>query len=115
MTDVRGIIDLENKLSIIQNYISVNSNTSVVKMIDNTNITEKELKEISKLIMEYPCSFSDNDKFIIEEGRCINLKKESINTSNYILENKLKKTEKENENLKKRIKLLELYIKNNGL
>tara|TARA_B100001057_G_scaffold219486_1_gene219850 strand:+ start:2524 stop:2871 length:348 start_codon:yes stop_codon:yes gene_type:complete len=115
MTSTTGIIDLENKLSLIQKYINVNSNTSVVKMIDNTNITEKELKEISKLIMEYPCSFSDNDKFIIEEGRCINLKKESINTSNYILENKLKKTEKENENLKKRIKLLELYIKNNGL
>ena len=115
MTSTTGIIDLENKLSLIQKYINVNSNVEVEKIMYETNIPEEELKEISKLIMEFPCSFSDNDKFIIEDGRCINLNKESINTSNYVLEYKLRKVKKENENLKKRIKLLELYIKNKGL
>ena len=115
MTNQSGITDFEEKLSLIQEYISVNNNVELEKMVLETNIPETEIAEISILIEKYPCSFSKNDKFIIEEGRCINLQKGNVNTSHHELENKLRKAKLENEQLKRRIKLLEMYINKKSL
>ena len=115
MSKQSGIVDFEEKLSLIQEYISVNNNVELEKMVLETNIPVSELAEISILIEKYPCSFSKNDKFIIEEGRCINLQKGNVNTSHHELENKLKKAKLENEQLKRRIKLLEMYINKKSL
>ena len=107
MSNQSGIVDFEEKLSLIQEYISVNSNVELEKMVLETNIPVTELAEISILIEKYPCSFSKNDKFIIEEGRCINLQKGNVNIPHHELENKLRKSRLENEQLKRRIKLLQ--------
>ena len=115
MSKQSGIANFEEKLSLIQEYISVNNNVELEKMVLETNIPMSEIAEISILIEKYPCSFSKNDKFIIEEGRCINLQKGNVNTLNHELENKLRKSRLENEQLKKRIKILEMYIEKKSL
>ena len=115
MANQSGIANLEEKLSLIQEYLSVNNNVELQKMILETNIPESEISEISILIKKYPCSFSGNDKFIIEEGRCINLQKGNVNISHHELENKLRKSRLENEQLKRRIKLLQMYIEKKEL
>ena len=115
MASQSGIDEMEQKLNLIQEYISVNSNVELEKMILETNIPRKEIKEISMLIDKYPYSFNKNDKFVIEEGRCINLQNGNINITNHELENKLRKTKLENEQLKRKVKLLEMYIQKKEL
>jgi hypothetical protein len=115
MSKQSGIVDFEEKLSLIQEYISVNSNVELEKMVLETNIPLEEIVEISILIEKYPCSFNKNDKFIIEEGRCINVVKNNTNMNNHELECNLRKSTAEIERLKAKIKLLEMYIQKKEL
>lgn len=115
MASQSGIDQMEQKLNLIQEYIRVNSNVELEKMILETNISGEEIKEISALINKYPYSFSKNDKFVIKEGRCINLQNVNVNVSHLELENKLRKMKLENERLKRKIKLLNMYIKEKEL
>ena len=115
MTKQSGIEEMEQKLNLIQEYIRINSNVELEKMILETNIPKEEIEELSILINKYPYSFSKNDKFVISEGRCINLQNVNVNVSHQELENKLRKMKLENEQLKRKIKLLEMYIKKKEL